>query len=355
MPVGISPVEPVGTIVAYAGDPATANPSLEDQGWMVCDGRTRYAGVDNSLFAAIGRNFGGSQSDGTFNIPNLAGMFLRGLSPAATTRDPDGAARTALMKGGNTGYAVGSQQGYGTASPQSAFTVSYRTANYTNCHAGAGVDCAKTGSGNNTASVTGGDKETRPENKYAFFIIKYLEFTASHDYVELPIGAVVPFAGVDPTLIKASFILCNGSPYDQTQPQYQALFAALGAAHGMATNGNAILPDYRGYFLRGVDASGNVDKNASTRSAPYPTNPQSPGNAGAKIGSEQQYSTAVPSSGNLQATIPKVVDGVNGKRNELQTWTVSKWNAGNRTINLNGGDLESRPVNMAVDWYVRFQ
>jgi microcystin-dependent protein len=355
MPVGISPVEPVGTIIAYAGDPSAANPSLEDQGWMVCDGRTLYSGVDKSLFDAIGNNFGGNPSAGTFNIPNLVGQFLRGLSPAPTTRDPDGASRTALAVGGNTGNKVGSLQGYGTASPQNAFTVSYRTAYYTNCHAGAGVDCAKTGSGSNTASVTGGDKETRPENKYVYFLIKYLEFTASHDYVELPIGAVVPFAGVGPTLIKTNFILCNGSPYDQTQPQYQALFAALGNAHGTATNGNAILPDYRGYFLRGVDASGTVDKNASTRSAPYPANPQSPGNSGAKIGSEQGYSTAIPSSGNLKASINKVVDGVNGKRNELQSWTVSKWNAGNTTIKLNGGDLESRPVNMAVDWYVRFQ
>lgn len=355
MPVGISPVEPVGTIIAYAGDPSAANPSLEDQGWMVCNGRELYSGVDKSLFDAIGNNFGGSTSDGKFNIPNLVGQFLRGLSPSTTTRDPDGASRTTLMPGGNTGNAVGSAQGYGTASPQSKFTVSYKTASYTNCHAGSGVDCAKTGSGDNSAYVTGGDKETRGVNKYIYFVIKYLEFTSSHDYVELPIGAVVPFAGVDPTRIKANFIRCDGSPYDQTQTQYKALFAALGAAHGMATNGNAILPDYRGYFLRGVDATGSVDKDASTRLAPYPANPQSPGNAGAKIGSQQPYATAIPSSGNLQATIPKVVDGTNGKRNELQTWACSKWNSGNTTINLNGGDKESRPVNMAVDWYVRFQ
>lgn len=63
---------PVGTIVAYAG------PSGTPTGWLDCDG-TAYptSGATAALFSVINYYFGGS--GGAFNVPDLRGMFVRGL------------------------------------------------------------------------------------------------------------------------------------------------------------------------------------------------------------------------------------------------------------------------------------
>lgn len=94
---------PSGIISAYGG---TSAPS----GWLICDGsaisRTGFA----SLFAAIGTAYGAGDGSTTFNIPDLRGLFLRGVS-GSSGRDPDANSRSALNSGGNTGNNVGSYEG----------------------------------------------------------------------------------------------------------------------------------------------------------------------------------------------------------------------------------------------------
>jgi Phage Tail Collar Domain len=68
---------PPGIIVPYGG---TAAPS----GWVLCDGAA-YNGLDarySALYRAIGTTFGGSAGAMSFNVPNLAGRFLRGATAA---------------------------------------------------------------------------------------------------------------------------------------------------------------------------------------------------------------------------------------------------------------------------------
>ena len=96
---------PAGMVSPFAG-PVENIPT----GWLLCDGseisRTEYA----NLYNAIGVCWGTGNGSTTFNLPDLRGMFLRGVS-GDSENDPDAAERVVLNdNGGNTGNQVGSYQ-----------------------------------------------------------------------------------------------------------------------------------------------------------------------------------------------------------------------------------------------------
>ncbi len=97
---------PAGMISPFAG-PVNKIPS----GWLLCDGsevsRTEYA----QLYDAIEVSWGTGDGSTTFNLPDLRGMFLRGVS-GDSGNDEDAENRIVLHdNGGNTGNQVGSYQG----------------------------------------------------------------------------------------------------------------------------------------------------------------------------------------------------------------------------------------------------
>ena len=96
---------PVGSIISFFD----RNNGAPTGDWLRCDGsavsRTTYA----TLFAVIGTKFGSGDGSTTFNLPALAGQFLRGADLGAA-RDPDRASRTASGSGGATGDNVGTLQ-----------------------------------------------------------------------------------------------------------------------------------------------------------------------------------------------------------------------------------------------------
>jgi microcystin-dependent protein len=107
---------PPGSIMAFAGSTIPA-------GWLVCDGSAVASTAKARLFSVIGTIWGdGSTHLGTvetpanpatdFNLPDLRGLFLRGINGARsdTSADPDAATRTFSAAGGNTGNQVGSLQ-----------------------------------------------------------------------------------------------------------------------------------------------------------------------------------------------------------------------------------------------------
>ncbi len=97
---------PPGTISAFAGSEANI-----PVGWLLCDGRTLRTNDAPGLFAAIGTSWGSGRLEGDeFKVPDLRGMFLRGVTGARTDAfaDPDVAAR--LPSGGNAQNDVGSAQ-----------------------------------------------------------------------------------------------------------------------------------------------------------------------------------------------------------------------------------------------------
>lgn len=152
---------PPGSIMAWGGVTAPA-------GWLLCDGLS-YNNVDYpNLYAAIGKNFGGTGS--TFNVPDCRGRFLRGVS-GSKADDPDKSTRVSAFSGGNTGNNVGSYQGDQLASHSHSAHIQRQHANGNPD----GQNGTFWGPGAFVALTTGatGGAETRPKNIYVNYIIKY--------------------------------------------------------------------------------------------------------------------------------------------------------------------------------------
>ncbi len=80
----------------------------------------------------------------------------------------------------------------------------------------------------------------------------------------VPAGTVVAWAG-EHTAIPDGWLLCDGSFYDESL--YPELFAAIGDTYedGIEIVGSFRVPDYRGYFLRGLDLGREIDPEGASR------------------------------------------------------------------------------------------
>lgn len=173
---------PAGIIIPFAG-PAENIPS----GWLLCDGsaisRSEYA----ILYDAIGVCWGIGDGSTTFNLPDLRGMFLRGVS-GESGNDPDAGNRVVLTNnGGNTGNNVGSYQGDAIRNIVGDLTAVLTRRNADGA-TGAftlnrgwwyeiiGEDRADAWVSNlnfNAAAVVPVGSDNRPKNVYVTYIIKY--------------------------------------------------------------------------------------------------------------------------------------------------------------------------------------
>ncbi|MFY0673545.1 MAG: tail fiber protein [Bacteroidia bacterium] len=153
---------PVGTIVAYGG-------SNTPTGWLECNGDDISRITYSDLFSAIGTAWGYGDQNTTFNIPDLRGMFLRGHDNSRG-EDPNSGSRTASKTGGNTGDNVGSYQAGAVQSHRHYYTRHDDNPVSGQAYAGGGyLGNALEGT---YTGYTGGS-ETRPENVYVKYIIKY--------------------------------------------------------------------------------------------------------------------------------------------------------------------------------------
>lgn len=158
---------PPGTISAFAG------PTPPD-GWLPCDGSpVNREGKYGRLFKAIGESWGHGDRVVTFNVPDLRGVFLRGVNGGRTGdyADPQANDRVAVMPGGNAKNLVGSFQSDSFKQhhhPGDNFV--YKSTQGTTAK---GVDNGfNTGQSAPSTGDTGG-METRPKNAYVNWIIKY--------------------------------------------------------------------------------------------------------------------------------------------------------------------------------------
>jgi len=175
---------PAGVIVAFGGD-ANKIP----KGWLLCNGEPVSAATYPALLAAIGTGWGDGtlNQDGStsryvlgtgFNLPDLGGLFLRGVdSTPDHHRDRDYAGRLPIYPGQNSKDAVGSYQydalqehkhnslsgwGFANGSPGGI--------------AGGGPYIGPpdpTTGGIDTGDGGRASGETRPQNVYVNYIIKY--------------------------------------------------------------------------------------------------------------------------------------------------------------------------------------
>jgi microcystin-dependent protein len=176
---------PVGTIVAYGGPVEDdRKKELDDMGWLLCDGSLVPTGDKyERLSKLLGRVWGKGNNSDRVSLPDLQGMFLRGVDPIGKA-DPDFRLRTNWS--GDRGPLVGSFQSNSLATHQHfAFKNTnvvgriHITATRTAVNEGKsdGVDNyvirgsefeADTGLTSKT-----GSSETRPNNAYVHYLIKY--------------------------------------------------------------------------------------------------------------------------------------------------------------------------------------
>jgi microcystin-dependent protein len=175
----------IGTILSVCFDASTT----PEQGFLPCDGsavdRTTYA----DLFSAIGTQWGAGDGSKTFNLPDLRGLFVRGVDDGANA-DPDVSNRTFIAPGGSKGNNPGSIEFYATAlsslGPLSTSTNGKHQHNVphlpidSSWYQIAGSHYGQWNSGGTASSndglhnhtiAKGGDNETRPVNVYVDYIV----------------------------------------------------------------------------------------------------------------------------------------------------------------------------------------
>ncbi len=179
----------------------------------------------------------------------------------------------------------------------------------------------------------------------------------------LPVGVVLAFAGqVSPqsddsqtnnpqTNVEAwGWMVCDGRELEIGT--YPELFAVLGYLYGKVGNDKFCLPDYRGYFLRGVASNHEVDKGWDER-----TKNPAPDSTGSDkdIGSiqeemvqmhEHQYQN-YPGGG----ATPGDTGTVNPSTPTTQ-YSTDLYDDSSGAKPLSG--TETRPVNIAVNYIIKY-
>ena len=178
-----------------------------------------------------------------------------------------------------------------------------------------------------------------------------------------PPGSIMPFAG---TTAPAGWLQCRGQALSSAQ--YPELFSVLGTTWGNGSSGSGSsvstdfnLPDLRGEFLRGLDSGRGVD-------------------AGRTLGSSQAGATKMPttaftgttnSTGAHTHTIKRSVvqSGVAHYHTDSFTDRVAgvpapsgpgddaitgSEGAHSHTVSISGGDSETRPRNVSVNYIIKF-
>jgi microcystin-dependent protein len=170
---------PSGTILPFGGSLATV-----PEGYLACDGSSVPTSQFPSLFAAIGTSWG-TVDPSHFNVPDLRGVFLRGVDNGAG-QDPDRMLRASSKPNGLTGDNVGTLEtdtfryhDHGGGSHTHNYTVPVYQVNtgsgpYPDGLAEhGGYSETRTSAGANQTVVQGqGGNETRPVNVNVNYIIK---------------------------------------------------------------------------------------------------------------------------------------------------------------------------------------
>lgn len=150
-----------------------------------------------------------------------------------------------------------------------------------------------------------------------------------------PVGSTIKLPAAT---APSGYLYCDGSAVSRTT--YAGLFAVIGIAHGSGNGSTTFnIPDYRGYFLRGVDNGAGRDPDTGSRTAM-----NSGGNVGDLPGSVQagQYASHSHGPGSLVTGSPNTVAHVHiGDPNGIILTSVTGGNqpnagSGNHTLSASG-------------------
>ena len=342
---------PVGAVFAYAGIGKDSSRSIAAN-LRRCDGssinRSEPGGDLPDLFEAIGYRYGGAGNQ--FTLPDYRGRFLRGLGTRTNVID-----KTKTVSSGPT---LGAVQGSSTARPnvdfvykQSVISNSHATANTTRLPSDPGLDvnCYQPDAGGSTLTIdlaaSGGDAESRPKNMAMSHHI--VTGKGNGTPVVLPIGSVICIPG-DANPPGNAWTKCECVYLDSKETIYQALFDVIGYAYGQVENTYAV-PDLRGRFLRDLDGGTGNDPDVALRQ-PIVKIPGMPTNGTASIQSCATGAPASPIMAVLNVNLPRVRVGIGCPDNSKK---FTNANAGMSLSPDGGGDVETRPTNASVIFYIK--
>ena len=162
-----------------------------------------------------------------------------------------------------------------------------------------------------------------------------------------PPGSVMAFMG---TTAPAGWLLCNGASVNRVGT-YASLFAAIGTSCGTASSTVFNIPDLRGRFLRGWNASATgAGRDPDAATAGSRITMAWGGNSGDAIGSLQfdifkahTHLSYYPTTG-YSASYNGSAESLSASRNNATT---------SRTSETTGG-LETRPVNVSVNYIIKY-
>lgn len=168
----------------------------------------------------------------------------------------------------------------------------------------------------------------------------------------LPVGAVIAFAGLpgvhSPPLEAFGFMVCDGRSLDRDE--FEELFNVVAYIYSATEGGQRFqIPNLQGYFLRGVDPNGQVDPDLDQRTSVS-------GQTYAGVGSvqasafqlhEHQLAAATAAS---QPSQSGTEAGTTTTLTEKTTQVVPEAS----DVTLHTSKFESRPVNVALYFLVRF-
>lgn len=172
----------------------------------------------------------------------------------------------------------------------------------------------------------------------------------------IPIGSIIIFPGeilqqsgqlslAMTDLRYMPWMICDGSSL--LIAEYPDLYRVIGGLYGSTGKDCFNLPDYRGYFLRGVDLQKKIDQDQRQPPAGKSVNPQGIGSTQRDAMRQHQHLLQMTAN-----PVPSVAEGTQ----PLETPT-SQSNTGNIVQNGNVGvsDTETRSVNISVNWLIRTQ
>jgi microcystin-dependent protein len=159
----------------------------------------------------------------------------------------------------------------------------------------------------------------------------------------IPPGTVIAYAGDVVNPPPTGWLWCNGDPFPTSQP-YTALFNVIGTTYGSAA-GNPPgfrVPDYRGYFLRGFDATGNIDPGPRVAL----TSGAIPGTGSIEAQDIKSHTHAFAANvyGSMAMGLADSMLGIPSGSGQvfLQSATAAT------------GGLETRPANIAVNYLIKY-
>ncbi|MGH2508542.1 MAG: phage tail protein [Ktedonobacteraceae bacterium] len=181
-----------------------------------------------------------------------------------------------------------------------------------------------------------------------------------------PIGTLMMYGGMAKglrlsELLQLGWLLCDGQSYPVSE--YPDLYQRIKNNFGGDAN-TFYVPDLRGRFVRGTDHGRGQDPDAAQRHAIFPG-----GKTGDAVGSVQAYATRPPVTNILTEGVDNHTHGAphlptDYRNTPLSAWgdNVMSWTDETRTTSSNGdhshivsdgGDTESRPINIYLHWLIK--